>query len=479
MKAALLQCDVIDGDLQGNSAKIMAAAAKAPENALCIAPLDTLTGPQNHCLLREPGFRSLLSKSLTRLCENLPDRRMLLCGIREIGTHILHNHQIQEVESVFHWQGSRIALSLEGNVAGIDLCINAAPRPFILERQAEWEMILSGYARQSHVPQISVNLVGGYGSAIYNGQSVYMGSKGQILGRARAFAEDCLIIDTEAQNRIDPLCASEEEAAWAALVLGLGDFVHKAGGHQAILGLSGGIDSALVACIAADALGPENVTAVLMPSRFTSEASVSDSLQLAKNLGIMTCTIPIENIKSSFLTELEPVFANFEAVPGDVTGENLQARIRGVLLMAIANRSGALVLNTGNKSEAAMGYSTLYGDTVGAVAVIGDLFKTRVYQLAHWYCRTRGDHIIPENILTRPPSAELAPNQKDTDTLPPYDILDPRLATIMQDGQGVGVEEDAEMAALRRRVMANAFKRRQSPPPLRITDIQPCSGSIV
>lgn len=351
---------------------------------------------------------------------------------------------------------------------GVDALVHMTAAPFHIGAQEAAERLLSHVAARHHVHLFSVNLVGGNDSRVYHGQSVVMNPSGRLLSRGRAFAEDMLVVDTaagrEAEAEPEPLCACAEESCWHALTLGTRDFVRKCGASQVVIGLSGGMDSALVACVAVAALGADNVTGVLMPSPYSSEGAVKDSERLAANLGMRTVTLPITPLMQSFGATLAPGLALFAERPGDVTLENVQARIRGTLLMALANRAGALVLNTGNKSEIAMGYCTLYGDAVGALAVIGDLTKTRVYALARWYNAHMGGG-IPEAIFAKAPSAELRPGQKDTDSLPPYDLLDSALDSVLAQGEGHDVPENLR-AEVRRGLFRAEFKRRQLPPAL-------------
>lgn len=385
---------------------------------------------------------------------------------------------------------------------GVDAIIHMTAAPYRPRAQEEAERVLSHVAAREHVHLVSVNLVGGDGPTVYSGQSVAFDPAGRLLARARAFAPDLVLVDTAAEARPDadgrdaataeglpvnpvaPACTGVEESRWRALTLGTRDYVRKSGASRVLLGLSGGMDSALVAAVAAEALGPENVTGVLMPSPHTSRASVEDAEELARNLGIATLTVPIADLMEAFATALAPGLERFPAWPGDVTAENLQARIRGTILASLANRARALVLNTGNKSEVAMGYCTLYGDAVGALAVIGDLTKTEVYALGRWLNAWKGRELIPESIFVKAPSAELRPGQKDTDSLPPYDELDPLLERLLggcgadaKEGEGAERAEagDAEEATLadevRRRLFASEFKRRQLPPALRVSGV--------
>lgn len=356
---------------------------------------------------------------------------------------------------------------------GVDALIHMAAAPYSEGAQAAGEHMLSHVAARHHVHLLSVNLVGGNDSRVYNGQSLVFDPTGQLLARGKAFEEDVLVVDTArsasagASSGVkapEPLCASVEEDCWRALTLGTRDFVRKCGAEKVIVGLSGGIDSSLVCCVAAEALGAENVTGVLMPSPYSSEGSVADALSLAENLGVATVTLPIEPAMTAFAQVLAPGLDLFEARPGDTTFENLQARIRGTLLSSLANRAGALVLNTGNKSEAAMGYSTLYGDTVGALAVIGDLTKTQTYAVARWYNAHKGEQVIPQQVFDKAPSAELRPGQKDADSLPPYEELDPVLEDLLLPATPpVGDNSSPLRLEVRSKLFMAEFKRRQEP----------------
>ncbi|WP_308621619.1 NAD(+) synthase [uncultured Desulfovibrio sp.] len=393
---------------------------------------------------------------------------------------------------------------------GVDAIIHMTAAPYRPGAQEEAERVLSHVAAREHVHLLSVNLVGGDGGIVYSGQSLAFDPAGRMLARGAAFASDLVLVDTAADarehagtgvdgppvNAIAPACSGMEESLWRALVLGTRDYVRKSGATRALLGLSGGMDSALVACVAAEALGPENVTGVLMPSPHSSRGSVEDAERLARNLGMKTLTVPIAGLMEAFAAALAPGLGQFPARPGDVTLENLQARIRGTILASLANRAGALVLNTGNKSEVAMGYCTLYGDAVGALAVIGDITKTGVYALGRWLNAAKGRELIPEAVFTKAPSAELRPGQKDTDSLPPYDRLDPLLERLLAASGGADAmrsdaaccdgEAQAEAAReagmddgdcaglcaeVRGRLFAAEFKRRQLPPALRVSRV--------
>lgn len=351
---------------------------------------------------------------------------------------------------------------------GVDALIHMAAAPYSEGAQAASEHMLSHVAARHHVHLFSANLVGGNDSRVYSGQSLAFDPTGQLLARGKAFAEDVLVVETSGGasggKAPEPLCACGEESLWRALSLGTRDFVRKCGAEKVIVGLSGGMDSSLVCCVAVEALGAENVTGVLMPSPYSSEGSVNDAQKLAKNLGIRTVTLPIESAMKTFEQVLAPGLDLFASRPGDTTFENLQARIRGVFLSSLANRAGALVLNTSNKSEAAMGYSTLYGDTVGALAVIGDLTKTQSYAVARWYNEHRQAEVIPQEVFDKAPSAELRPGQKDEDSLPPYEQLDPMLEELLLPGASSATANISPLRLeVRNKLFAAEFKRRQEP----------------
>jgi NAD+ synthase/NAD+ synthase (glutamine-hydrolysing) len=316
-----------------------------------------------------------------------------------------------------------------------------------------------------------VNQVGGDDSLIFDGSSLVIGPDGEVIAQAKSFEEDLIFADLGALSgdmREQP--GDEDEAMLEALALGTRDYVQKCGFSKVVIALSGGIDSALVAAIAVRALGPENVTTLGMPSPYSSQGSINDSRQLAENLGIRYEVIPIDEIFSGFNHALEPVFAGRKP---DITEENIQSRIRGSLLMAFSNKFNALVLTTGNKSEMSTGYCTLYGDMVGALAVIGDVFKTRVYDLCR--CVNAEREVIPRTIIEKPPSAELRPGQKDTDSLPPYEVLDPILEAYVEHyatPETIAAERGLDLEMVRtvvKMVERSEYKRQQAAPVLKVT----------
>lgn len=351
-----------------------------------------------------------------------------------------------------------------------DYLINISASPFWLgKRKIKLEMF-SAIARRYQRPFIQVNLVGGNDDLIFDGWSTVMNAKGELLVCSRDFEESLVCFDTETlSGELEPESADGIERVYRALILGIRDYCRKTGFKKAVLGLSGGIDSAVVCSLAVAALGKENCLAVLMPSRYTSDSSISDATSLAVNLGVKFKVVSIEKIYQSYLDTL---MAHFERKGFDVTEENIQARIRGNILMALSNKFGYLVLSTGNKSEVSVGYCTLYGDMAGGLAVISDVPKTMVYELARYINREK--EIIPLNILKKAPSAELRQNQKDTDSLPPYEILDPIIKAYVEEHRSI--DEISAMGFERktveemvRRIERNEYKRKQAPPGLKVT----------
>jgi NAD+ synthase (glutamine-hydrolysing) len=355
--------------------------------------------------------------------------------------------------------------------SGVKAVINLSASPFTAGKQIHREAMLASMARKYEVPFVYVNQVGGNDDLVFDGRSCAFGSDGRLFARGKGFVEDIVTVDLESMSgQVAQDDFAPESEIWRALVLGTRDYVRKCGFRSVLLGLSGGIDSALTAAIAAEALGPENVLGVLMPSPYSSTGSVEDSAVLANNLGIKTITIAIADIMKSFDSGLAEAFRNREK---DVTEENIQARIRGNLLMALSNKYGSVLLTTGNKSELAVGYCTIYGDMSGGLAVISDVPKTFVYRIARWLNAKR--NIIPATILTKAPSAELRPCQADQDTLPPYDALDAILQKHIEQHQSAeeiiaqGFDADTVKRVLRL-VEAAEFKRKQAAPGLKVTD---------
>lgn len=401
--------------------------------------------------------------------------------------------------------------------AGAEVLLNLSSSPFFVGKQVSRERMLATRASDTGSIVVYCNLVGGQDELIFDGNSVVFDGQGDLIARAKAFEEDLLLVDLDIEDvfrtrlhdprrrkekldhhehvaapliiggeavhahtspppiapRIEPLLSREEEA-YRALVLGTRDYVRKNGFSSVVIGLSGGIDSALTAVVAVDALGVDAVTGVSMPSRYSSQGSRDDAKMLAESLGIRYLTMPIEPIFAATLDILREPFALFPSA-STLPEENVQARIRGNLLMALSNRSGAMVLTTGNKSEMAVGYATLYGDMAGGFAVLKDVFKTFVYDLARWRNVQAGRDLIPESTLTKPPSAELRPDQQDTDSLPPYDVLDPILQAYVEDDRSPAAIVDMGFdAAIVQRVITMVeraeYKRRQAPPGIKVTE---------
>ncbi|MEP0752783.1 NAD+ synthase [Trichocoleus sp. Lan] len=366
---------------------------------------------------------------------------------------------------------------------GVDLVVNLSASPYSVGKHHLREAMLRHSTVRYRQPSIYINQVGGNDDLIFDGSSFALNHAGEVVCRALRFETDLVLLEFDEEKRdlispsatkdnggVAPLAASEDEEIWAALVLGVRDYARKCGFSKVTLGLSGGVDSALVAAIASAALGAENVFGVLMPSPYSSDHSVEDALKLAQKLGIATQTLAIGQLMQGYDQTLEPLFAG---TAFGLAEENIQSRIRGNLLMAIANKFGYLLLSTGNKSEMAVGYCTLYGDMNGGLAVIADVPKTRVYSLCNWL--NRNGEIIPTNILTKPPSAELKPGQVDQDSLPSYDILDDILQRLIHEHQSTAqiIEAGHDPVVVNKvmQLVARAeFKRRQAPPGLKITD---------
>jgi NAD+ synthase/NAD+ synthase (glutamine-hydrolysing) len=356
-------------------------------------------------------------------------------------------------------------------LAGGNFVLNISASPFWLGKRELRRDMLAAIARNHKVPVAMVNQVGGNDSLVFDGSSLVIRPDGEVIAQAKSFAEDLIYFDSETLNGdIHPQVEGEEASAYEALVLGTRDYVHKCGFKKAIIGLSGGIDSALTASIAADALGSKNVIGVGMPGPYSSRGSVEDARELAKNLKIHFELLSIQSIYEAARQTLAPVFA---AMQQDVTEENIQARARGLLLMSMSNKFSALVLSTGNKSELAVGYCTLYGDMVGGLAVISDVPKTLVYRLSA-YVNSR-HKIIPQATIEKPPSAELRPDQKDSDTLPPYDVLDAILEDYVEEScsaEQIARDRKFDLDLVRRvirMVDRSEYKRQQAAPGIKIS----------
>ncbi len=355
--------------------------------------------------------------------------------------------------------------------AGGNFVLNISASPFWLGKRELRREMLATIARQDKVPVAMVNQVGGNDHLIFDGASVVLNAAGEVIAQGKSFEEDLIYFDSQnLTGEMHPQVEGEEASAYGALVLGTRDYVRKCGFERVIIGLSGGIDSALTACIAADAVGAENVIGVGMPGPYSSSGSIDDARALAKNLGIRFELLCITDIFESYRKTLQKVFAGCKE---DTTEENIQARTRGGLLMALSNKFGAIVLSTGNKSELGVGYCTLYGDMVGGLAVISDVPKTLVYRLSHYVNSRRP--VIPAATLEKPPSAELRPDQKDSDSLPPYDVLDTILEDYVEDlhtAEQIGADHNYDLALVKkviRMVDGAEYKRQQAAPGLKIS----------
>lgn len=377
-----------------------------------------------------------------------------------------------------------------------DAVLNLSASPYHMGKPHERARILGATARTLQAPLLYCNLCGGQDELVFDGGSMMLGTTGEVLARAKRFEEDMLLCSVVAKEdrsdrapalcvlghcaqssettmpepRIEPVYETPEDV-YRALVLGLADYVNKNRFSSVVIGLSGGIDSALVAVLAADALGADRVTGVTMPSRYSSDGTLSDAGVLARNLGIGFHTVPIQNLFEVYLSELAPLGIGEQP---DATEENLQARIRGNILMAMSNKRGCLVLTTGNKSELATGYCTLYGDMAGGFAVLKDVPKMLVFELCRWCNQVAGSERIPDTIITRPPSAELREDQKDSDSLPPYEVLDPIVQAYVEEYAHTGTiigrgYDEAVVRRIVRLIDLNEYKRRQSPPGIKIT----------
>jgi NAD+ synthase (glutamine-hydrolysing) len=353
---------------------------------------------------------------------------------------------------------------------GANLIINISASPYhVRKREFKWDM-LANISKKYNVALVYVNQVGGNDSVLFEGISTAFDSTGQMAARALDFEEDMVVFDTQSQKgELHPLTGSDAESVLKALIMGTKDYVRKCGFAKVVVGLSGGIDSSLTAGIAVRALGKENVTGVFMPSQFTSMENFEDTNKLAQNLGIDLVHVSIAGIFDKFLRELSPLF---KEIATEVTGQNIQARVRGTLLMALSNKLGHLVISTGNKSELAVGYCTLYGDMSGGLAVISDVPKMMVYELARLI--NREEEVIPTRILQKPPSAELKPDQVDQDDLPPYDIMDRISKAYIEENKGpeeivaMGLDPSLARETICR-IDRNEYKRQQAPPGLKVT----------
>jgi len=528
MKIAICQSNPIIGDIKGNKEKIINGYKKGISDGadLVVFPELFLCGYPPLDLVEKKEFREEVIKTASEIASQTNSTGLIFGSITEdyednIGTNVYnsallcYNGKIQFVQSktlipnydvfdevryfesakeikIHHFKGEKLGISVCEDIwndadywkhrrypidpinkqisDGATLLINISASPYAYGKRKERFQMLSILTKDEKIPLAYVCCVGAQTELIFDGGSMCFNGKGDLCSLGKAFEEDYFIYDTEINyNPIQNVEAKFEEEVLKALIMGLKDYGKKTGFNKALVGLSGGIDSALVVYIAAKAFGNENVLAVMMPSKYSSKGSIEDSEKLISNLNIKSLQIPIQSVFDNLLNELKPVFNN---LPEDVTEENLQSRIRGIYLMALANKFGYLLCATGNKSELATGYATLYGDMCGALAVIGDVYKTQVYQLADYI--NREEEVIPIEIINKVPSAELKPNQTDQDSLPPYDLLDKILKMYLEDQKEYNeiaeeIKEPDIVKKVLRMVDMNEFKRKQAPPVLRVS----------
>jgi NAD+ synthase (glutamine-hydrolysing) len=529
VKIALAQINPTVGDFQGNTKKIIefAGQAAAAQADLVMFPELAVCGYPPADFLDKPSFVARAGEAVAEIAAATKGSVSVICGYvtaappgsgKQVinSAALLRNGVVEFVQSkrllpfydVFDEQryfapaeiqnlhslgDQRLALTIcedawndkqfwprqlypvdpieELMRSGGSLILNISASPYYRGKRELRHRMLAAIARRHKVPVVMVNQIGGNDSLVFDGASFALGPDGSVVTEARSFAEDLVFFDSSGligdRRPVDP---SEDAAVYQALVLGTRDYVRKCGFSKVLVGLSGGVDSALVAAIAVDALGKENVTTIGMPSQYSSAGSIADARALAENLGIQFSTIAIHDLFEQYTAALAPLFSGRAA---DITEENIQSRIRGNLLMALSNKFNALVLTTGNKSEMSVGYCTLYGDMVGALAVIGDVVKTEVYQLCRYLNRERT--VIPRAILEKAPSAELRPDQKDTDSLPPYEVLDPILQAYVEryeTPEQIAAEYHFELATVCqvvKLVERSEYKRQQAAPVLKVT----------
>ncbi|MFN4943076.1 MAG: NAD+ synthase [Akkermansiaceae bacterium] len=525
MKIGIAQINAVVGDFPGNAKRILAAYRECLEKGadLVVTPEMSLVGYPPRDLVFKSQFVPKCLQALDYLADETKAVPLLVGYVDfhtgEIGKPYrnavawLESGKIRqrffktllptydvfderryfepgEVCAPFEWNGKRIGVTICEDIwtedylqrpfydrdpvaelcaRGVDLILNMSASPFHLGKPACRRQMLSDVAKEARVPVVYCNSMGGNDQLVFDGHSVVVDATGEVIAQLSGFTEESRVVDVAAGGEVETLRASDAEQLYSALVLGLRDYATKCGFSSVCLGLSGGIDSALTAVIAADALGSENVHGLTMPSPYSSSGSVTDSFDLAKNLGIRCDEISISAAFESVKKTMAPLF---EGRKEDVTEENMQARLRGLLLMALSNKDNHLLLTTGNKSELAVGYCTIYGDMCGGLAVISDLPKTKVFEVARWI--NRDQERIPWNTIEKPPSAELRPDQKDQDTLPEYDVLDQILELYVE--QHLGAEEIVERGFdetmvrwIQRRVDLNEWKRQQAAPGIRVT----------
>ena len=517
LRIAVAQFNAVLGDLAGNSARILELAQRAREAGaqVLLTPELALCGYPPEDLLMRPDFYRACAAQVEQMARAAPlpivlgypeqsgSRRYNAAALLEGGEvranyrkHRLPNYEVFDEERYFeagsepcviNINGVRCGLAICADVweygaaeaaalAGAELMLTLNASPFHMNKQARRYEVLRDRVAATATPVVYANLVGGQDELVFDGASFAMDGQGRLTHQLPAFVAALEFIDFADGHllpgrMVEP--ASLEAEVYAALKLGVADYLGKNGFPGAIIGLSGGIDSALTLAIAVDALGAERVRCVMMPSPWTAQMSLDDSREMVRRLGVQYDEIPIASAMEQFAVSLAPTFADLgPKPPWDTTDENLQARKRGMLLMALSNRTGRIVLTTGNKSEMAVGYATLYGDMAGGFAVIKDVPKTFVYRLAEW--RNTVSDVIPRNIITRPPSAELKPGQTDQDTLPPYEVLDAIIEAYMERDEsprqiiagGIGEADVRKVVGMLKK---NEYKRRQAPVGIRVT----------
>jgi NAD+ synthase/NAD+ synthase (glutamine-hydrolysing) len=531
VKIALAQINPTVGDFRGNVDKILDFTRQAQRGsaALVMFPELSICGYPPADLLEKPSFVARCGEAICEIARATARESIgIIVGYvtpaeHGSGKHVMnsaalirHGH-IEFVQSkmllpfydvfdeqryfapalrqrICHFDGQSLALTIcedawndksfwENRLYSVDpveelmrshagsLILNISASPWWRGKREVRREMLAAIAERHKTPVVMVNQVGGNDSLLFDGSSLVLGPDGNVIAQAKGFEEDLIFVDTATMTGdLRPQIGDEDAAMFEALALGTRDYVRKCGFSKALVGLSGGIDSALVATIAVRALGKENVTAIGMPSPYSSQGSIDDSRHLAENLGIRFEVLPISGLFEEYNRVLAPVFSGTES---DITEENIQSRIRGNLLMALSNKFNALVLTTGNKSEMSTGYCTLYGDMVGALAVIGDVFKTRVYAICEYINRDR--EVIPRAILEKPPSAELRPDQKDTDSLLPYEVLDPILESYVEQyesPESIAAARQIDLETVRavvKMVERSEYKRQQAAPVLKVT----------
>ncbi|MEA2076267.1 MAG: NAD+ synthase [Euryarchaeota archaeon] len=512
-KVALAQRNATVGDIDGNTEKIVEYIKTARDKGadLVIFPELTITGYPPKDLLLKPSFIKANKEALERVIgetdgiavivgfvdaigENIYNAAALIQNRRLVGVqHKMHlpNYDVFDEKRYFKPATENLVFALDGLKLGINICediwvdngptevqaelgvdfiVNISDSPFYAGKSKVRRELIARRAKENRIPIVYVNLVGGQDDIVFDGRSYVFNKEGALIAEGKQFEEDLVIADLDGAEII-PEAEDELKEIHGALVLGIKDYVRKNGFEKVVIGLSGGIDSALTAALAVAALGAQNVVGVSMPSAISSQSSKADAKKLAENLGIEYTVVPIVDTINAYAAMLSEEFKGTEP---DVTEENIQARVRGNILMALSNKFGYLVLSTGNKSELAVGYCTLYGDMSGGLAVISDVPKTTVYKLARYINAVKGKEIIPESIIIKEPSAELKEGQKDTDSLPPYEVLDQILHAYIEGDRSK--EEIIEMGFDARvvsdviwRVDHNEYKRQQAPIGIKIT----------